>query len=345
MLDLCLAILHRKHKTPTEKPVSKSPNTDSIIGPALFLIGLAATATIILSVDQSQLWGRYSSALWNAGHIVIPALFTIFAHHCFSNFAQSNFWHRLLRANLIALLLGLVIEQTQGTIDYKDIGNNQIGVCLGFALLGLFRGVKGSRLPALLFMAILLIGAVLLNHALIFNLVDEFRMRQAFPVIVDFEQSLQRSRFYKPETSDQALALGRVNEITNEENSAAQALEFVINAEQRYEGIELIHLVPEWSDYKTLHLRLMNSELIPQPEVTIRVQDKTYFEQGKQFHDRYNQDFILHSNWNQIDIDLEAIRNAPLEREMAMDEIRYIGIYAIAALNPNSIYIDKIWLD
>jgi len=76
----------------------------------------------------------------------------------------------------------------------------------------------------------------------------------------------------------------------------------------------------------------------------VRINDKEHFSNGQFYSDRFNRQFILSSGWNNIDIAIDDIRNAPKTRVMNLRAIGNLGIFTVNLKHPRLIYIDDVRL-
>lgn len=111
-----------------------------------------------------------------------------------------------------------------------------------------------------------------------------------------------------------------------------------------YQAANLRGFVQPWSDYQKLVLQIENpsSEMF---ELTIRISDKQHELSKQKYSDRFNHRIELLPGWNQIEIPVEQIKNAPLGRTMNLAEIYILKLFLSEPGKAREIYLNKIFLE
>ena len=102
--------------------------------------------------------------------------------------------------------------------------------------------------------------------------------------------------------------------------------------------------VGDWNNYQVLVMDFYN----PSPEplaLVIKVTDYQHNISGHQHSDRFNQPIVLTSGWNEVRLSIAQIRQAPATREMEMDKITGVTIFAGRLQEPREFYWDNIRLE
>ncbi len=79
-------------------------------------------------------------------------------------------------------------------------------------------------------------------------------------------------------------------------------------------------------------------------KVTLRIHDYRHIKSEQLYFDRFNRQFILSHGWNDIDVPIEEIRNAPRNRIMDLQAVKDVTIFASRLRTPKVIYIDDVRL-
>ncbi len=126
-------------------------------------------------------------------------------------------------------------------------------------------------------------------------------------------------------------------------NKGKSSLKFFFNT-SKYSGVSLKYFPKEWSPYNILSFEIFNSQndLL---KITCRIHDKKHIE-GKQLHsDRFIKTYTLSKGWNTIEINLNSVLCAPLERKMNMKNIISFGIFVTSQKENKTIYLDDVVLE
>jgi len=273
---------------------------------------------------------------WELGHIGLFFFYTCALLKIWTSFAKRSFQVQLLVVLLLSLVLGALIEWSQAAFDrtfsLKDIAMNVIGSLAAVAFLSPTRIVPSGNLLRITQITICFL-VLLLTYPFVIVLVDQVVARMQFPVLSNFETPFEIDRWG-------GSALIAIDKNTVREGKASLKVQLTTD---RYSGASLNHFLPDWHDHDYLHISIFNPS--PEPlKVTVRINDKEHFSNGQFYSDRFNRQFILSSGWNNIDIAIADIRNAPETRVMNLRAIRNLGIFTVNLKTPKLIYIDDVRL-
>lgn len=259
----------------------------------LRLTGLAAIALplLLLDIGPGYADSRLYHTFWDLGH---PLLFGVLA------------W--LLRPLGIVNALSLTLV-TAGAVEGLQALTGRtpalwdIIFSLGGALLAIGLGMPVRGLKVALMVTV---AAALLPLGR--NLADEVWMRAQFPVLIGEPDFLGMARWRSvPEVGEQGGR--RVWEVA---------------LQSRYDGVWLRHLVGNWSGYDALEIHLGVSGPV---SLTVRVDDRTHWQTGQAWSDRYNETRRLPAGEQTLRIPLQVIRQSPVGREMDMSAIQSIYLF------------------
>ncbi|OUS11954.1 hypothetical protein A9Q89_07270 [Gammaproteobacteria bacterium 53_120_T64] len=274
--------------------------------------------------------------LWNAGHLLLFGLLSYGYFSCLS-MAAHTLSYRLLLSNIAALGLGAGIEYLQlhlgRSFSVADIFNDVIGANLGLLVLALQKArVAGRGRLTIRFGIVLMLGLGLRDVEL--RLLDEWAMRRDFPVLANFETSIQLQRWtFANVVAHRSQPFPRSGGYTLD-------VQF-LNGE--YPSVSLHHLVGDWSSLQFLHLAVYSASKQTTP-FELEVFDRDYQRNGFHFNDKFNTPLVIVPGWNFINIPLQVIENAPQQRNMDMRLIQALSLFTHQPTVPVRLYIDSIRL-
>ena len=303
----------------------------------LFGIFLLLTFALFF-VDNSEIVPTRSFKIaWNLGHIVFfaTASFLLLKHVSFfqkATQAQQFYW-----IVGICLVAGVLIESVQFFIGrqagWQDILRNILG---GLAALAFFPRPKSNPGQLLGFKFKLIITALLCIQLmpLLITLVDEQMARSNFPMLADFESTLELGRW----TSSGQITLDKT--FTAHGDFSAR-IELTTN---RYSGASLNFLPSNWKSFKHLKFSVYlpnNSPL----SITTRIHDQQHEQVGYLYNDRFHKKTQLRPGWNHMTINLADVISAPKTRPMAIESIANFRIFTSNLKQFRVIYLDNLRLE
>jgi hypothetical protein len=284
---------------------------------------------------------RSALAIHDFGHVVGFGLVTSLLSFSWSAGTHAKARKRIgatCLAATAAVAIGAAVELAQaakgGSADPWDIVRDGGGaVAVALLLIALDRGLP-RRVSVL-------IGAVAVGTFLGFAspivvaLHDEARARAQFPLLVGFEREgeLARLRF-------QHGATRNIVRLTDE-GRAVSGVKLLLPPGP-YPGVGLIYFPRDWSGMRALRLLIVNPEPTP-AEITVRIDDAEH-QHNLAFHDRFNRAFALQPGPNRIEVPLEDVRTAPRDRELDLERVESLLIFAVDLAQPREIVIGPIAL-
>ncbi len=302
------------------------------------LIAALLVASVFLFYSGPEAFSiRSLRELWNLGHIVYFGLLVYLL-------SRPVFGHRLSRkhiwlvAILVTLVWGLSIEVLQyfwgRSASWMDLSLDFCGTLLALGFLpGLMNPLTG-KLNAIV--RICIVGFTLFHLSpFVLALSDEQIARNQFPVLSDFETPFELDRW----TGDAGMSV-----VSSFAGKPGHQLKIDLGT-QRYSGVGMNYLPSEWRSYNNLNLEIYYPYQQPL-SITIRVHDVIHqtVQPRNLFSDRYNRQYQLESGWNQIEIELGDIEQAPNSRKMDMSQIVDVSFFASRLERPLTIYLDRIYL-
>jgi len=237
---------------------------------------------------------------------------------------------------IIAVVLGSGIELVQSqvgrTSNWNDVINDVLGSMLSVFLFSPQR--RQLRLKTLLLLSIGIILTIAMhNRYLAIVLIDDYHARQKFPVLADFSTPFEVSRWQG----------GSIVQIARDSDLPAEDILQIEFTTERYSGVSLQHFPRDWQGYSVLQFEYYNPSEEP-IYVTCRIHDRGHVEGDQLYSDRFNRQIQLHSGWNNFQIRIQEVKNAPKSRQMDINDIMGIGVFVSRQKRPQTIYISEVRL-
>jgi hypothetical protein len=281
---------------------------------------------------------RSFKTAWDLGHILFFCLTSIGLCAYFRCRSPELSPARIFLSILVVVfLLGFMAETLQMLEDgrspdvfdiLRDLLGGMVGCLFFCSLRRQFNPllIKGLQVITVLF----LFTAVWPLVAAVF---DERAMVVNFPVLSEFESSLELSRWQN---------VHQLQRVTSPVRSGHGAMRVQLST-KKYSGVGLFYFLHDWSGYKWLHFSVFNPEEDKLP-LHSRIHDRLHKDHNRVYADRYHHEFTLHPGWNDLQISLDAVRQAPADREMDMHNIEGFGIFVVNQARPRVIYVDHVYL-
>ncbi len=293
---------------------------------------LLLIATIFLFVPNiTGQFNDYQIAIWNLGHIgyffLLTASLLPYLQRYFSSLRS-----RLTAALLITLLLSVAIEVIQLKIGRQasvaDLLNNLLGSLLALYIFQLRRPLNKRMKWGLISLLSLLL---IVSLAPLFSITaDTLIAHHKHPVIADFETPFEQSRW----ESKQPL------KIVQRESKQLLAQ---LNSTDKHPGFTLTPRISDWRGYAFLQFEIYNSGDQVSP-LYFRINDRVHHENGNHYNDRYNTQRPLQPGWNQFQINLQRVKQAPSQRAMEMAHISGVTFFFMGSTSLETIRLDNLVL-
>ena len=303
---------------------------------SMLLLGLLVVFPLFFIGGPAYDAMRSVKAFWNFGHILFFAVATYLALCLVPALARRSLVFQAALILTVCLAVSALIEWLQYRLsreaDFFDILNNGIGALI--AVVWCSQSTRTISRPLLLGARFILAAILLLQSLpLLSALYDEWQANSEFPLLAGFESRAELSRW------SGSAAFSRSDEA---QVAGLYSLKVALNTD-RYSGLSLDHLPPDWRAYDRLTLALNSVD--PEPlKVTVRVHDKTHGKRGHRYNDRFNRSFLLRRGWNTLSIELADIAAAPASRDMDMSAVAGLGIFVVAEQTAKTIFVDDIRL-
>jgi hypothetical protein len=284
----------------------------------LFLIaGLLIICGLFWPFTISSLWWR--EAL-NSGHVIL--FFFIFLALYFLFSTRSYFSSRVVTyfsALLAGLAVGVVIEVLQMLFQressIEDLYKNFLGMMsgLGFIVLTQQKILRNRILAGLFSFSFFLLGIVPLLQISW----DYLQREKALPFVTAFEEKW----FVRFFDLNHAVFLGEMAPVTND----GKKLYRVRFDPGKYSSIDVIEPEEDWSVYRKLRFQVL-SENASDINLVLKIYDEKH---NQNYNDRFNQGFIIQPGLNEITVNLNQVRNAPINRKLDLANISNVQLFLI----------------
>jgi len=301
---------------------------------ALAMVGVLGVLLFVGGPDGES--GRLHKEFWDLGHVPLFAGLVFVALQLKS--LNRHAWPvLLLGCVMFSLLLGLMVEWIQlhvgRNFEVKDLFSDVLGGVMGLLGYGVLREKlkPGARIGAAL--GILLLGMVALVPVTL-AAADAWMMREDYPVLGDFETPFERERW------DTNLA--RLEVTGDVVRFGHKAMKVTLLAGE-YPDVTLKELSPEWSEFKSLRFSVYNTLNVPLPMV-LKIYDREHVHNGYEHSDRFNREIDMQPGWNDIEVRMQDVFEAPRNREMNLHEIKSLSLFVEYLEVPVVIYVDGVRL-
>jgi hypothetical protein len=315
-----------------------------------WIVGLVMVlAFAILVLERLRL--PHDTLLWreiqNTGHTPLFGIIALvclgLSHAVLKKITLNSLWHYIL-AFLATIAIGAISELSQifrsRDADIWDLVRDIIGA-LGF--LGLHCSILRARtcnmartrfrrsVIAVLSVAVL-IGSVLP----VTMLAVAYKKRDVvFPVIMDSE-----SRFENMFVTTQNSSLDAVRSPSLFSAATGSHVGRLVLFPATYSGFRIDDPYPDWLGRDTLLIDFYSDEDMT-IQLILRIDDRRH---NQSYDDRFNYSFPVPPGQSSISVPLDRIRTAPARREMQMQDIAAIHIFAFQATDTVTLYLDNMRL-
>jgi hypothetical protein len=262
--------------------------------------------------------------LWDLGHLIFFIFFVVLLNKKF----PISGWRYYLILSVFVFLLGCFIETIQHytgrNSNWLDVFHNLLGAWL--AAFFLQKANSWVWIGRLVTSALLLpiVYSVLLTAWL------QYHLTQQFPLLANFESAMD-SRAWK----------GRVERIPFASNKSQYALKIQFTTE-KYSTVSFDEFFNSWQGYEFLSMDIYNPSEKPL-EINLRINDVLH-NSNNTFEDRFNRRIQLISGWNSVVIPIDAIQQAPAQRQLQLDAIASLAIFTMRLPEARDIYLDNLVL-
>jgi len=279
---------------------------------------------------------RIFKYVWDMGHIFLFAALSFITLNLLPTHNTKPI-KTLLYVIALSALVGLLIEVLQLLVsrdfELNDVVNDVLGAMIGYLLFSIFI-TKNSKSNNVMLSLILISLFIYSCLPLLSVVIDEYQMEKEFPMLANFETSVQLSRW---DVNQANLSLSSENVLEGQKSLK------VIFLPDIFSDIALQHFPGDWSNYKKLEFSIFNEEKTP-IVIELKIYDKAHIDNGYKYNDRFNKEFILTPGWNNKIFLLKEIFNSPENRKMDKANIKSVSLFLKNISKPITLYLDGLKL-
>ncbi|VAW91044.1 hypothetical protein MNBD_GAMMA23-2577 [hydrothermal vent metagenome] len=300
---------------------AKSANSMFVILFSLLLIYLV----FFLDVDITRY--RSIQQIWNLGHVFLFFGLSYLVVKAALNHSGYSVYTQFGLISVGAVLLGILIEYLQ-TLTGRDQSSYDVlldwlGACIAFVVFSNAL-LKASRFVRISFRTGVIILMLLSLMPMLNIIIDDIQQRNQFPILVANESVRELSRFHKNN-----VTLRFVANVTEKPNKKVLRMDFIPGLNPT---ASLGAFNQNWSQYNYLSFDIFSP--ISVASLNVRIHDQRHERNGYRYRDRFNYSIQLSSGWNKIKISLADVKNAPLKRDMNMQEIQQLMFFKLNLRQP-----------
>lgn len=279
---------------------------------------------------------RIYQTFWDLGHVPLFAILTV-AVCRLPVCARLSVPVLAVVCTLLVLAGGFAIEWAQllvgRSFEYADVLSDLLGSYIG---LSLYLALKPVMRPAgravLVILAMLLVLVSLKPMAVV--LADEYVMREEFPVLADFETPFELTRW------DTNLAQLHVSREPVRYGEKSLRVDFMAG---EYPDITLRDFPGDWSGFKSVRFSVYSTLASP-AEMVLKIYDRQHASSGYEYADRFNRELNIDPGWNDIEVRMDDVSDAPEGRNMDLENITSFSLFMERLEQPAVFYVDALRL-
>lgn len=279
---------------------------------------------------------RLYQAFWDLGHVPLFALLTLAACRL-KAVAGLPVWRLLAACTLLTLVTGFAIEWAQllvgRSFEYSDVLSDLLGSYIGLSLYLAMQPALALAGRAGLYMLVALLTLVSLKP-MAFALADEYVMREEFPVLADFETPFELSRW------DNNLAQLHITHEQVRYGEKSLRVDFMAG---EYPDITLRDFPGNWQEFKSVRFSVFSALSGPIP-MELKIYDAQHPSSGYDYDDRFNRELVIAPGWNDIEVRMDDVREAPHDRRMELENIASFSLFIEQLEQPAVFYFDALRL-
>lgn len=302
--------------------------------PCLLIVAVLGAVGLFFG-GPDLIHARSFDQAWDLGHIFIFSVWSFLLLHHWSWLKRLGFVKQSLVVLVCCVCLGTAIEWGQGFIgrcqSMDDVVLDGLGSLL--ALFFLFpKRLTLARPLRYLFQIVCLAALFSICKPVACSFVDELTAWWQFPVLSNFETPFERSRW----------RYGSMQINHTHVHSGNGSLRIKLST-RKYSGVALRYFPGNWQGWRHLTFSLYNPDTDP-IRLTVKITDHHHDTTGHRHNDRFNRTLVIFPGWNAVDIDLDDVVSAPLNRQMDLSHITCFQLFSSSLPRPRSVYLDDLML-
>ncbi|MBU0993958.1 MAG: hypothetical protein KJ737_15800 [Proteobacteria bacterium] len=279
--------------------------------------------------------GRVFTQAWSLGHIFAFCLWTYILTVNWKYLANETYIKQCLIIFCLVFFVGSLIEIIQikfnRTACIADVIRDLKGSALSIAFLAPARRTISKAILRFAQLSVVLI-IIFEIYPLAITISDEVISKLQFPLIAGFETPFETSRLSNSK-------LKRDGSVAIEGKYSLK----VPLTKKKYSGVGFKYFPKNWKGYNYFHMSIYQTSA-NNINVTLKIYDLIHAKTGRNYNDRYSKNIELKRGWNNIQVPLQEIVNAPIDRTMDLNHIHAFGVHAIDPSGKDVIYIDDVCL-
>lgn len=314
----------------------------------IFLWGVAVLIVVLVTFLDIPSTTKFARECQNTGHTIVFGILSVLVLKLLRGggaVGGSRLLYHYVASFCVALSAGILVEAVQFVsgrdADIYDVVRDVAGI--GSFLGGYFvfdrYPVHGPGTYKRLKVLIGVLSAALFLAAMfpITRLAMDYLQRNvAFPVLVDFA-----STWYLDFVTPHNAIIQVVGAPHGWRRLSGDSVAKITLLAGPRPGFEIEEPREDWTGYTELRFSVFSSNEHP-VKLTIRVHDKAH---NQHYADRFNRGIDIKRGENRVRIALQDMRSAPDGREMTMNEIAGVMLFATRLEQPIELYVSNIRLE
>ena len=279
---------------------------------------------------------RVYQTVWNTGHLVLftgAALLLL----RLPQLKEKAWILQFLVITLFCLVIGFAIEVVQLKVgrsyEMMDVFYDLLGGYVGLLFFTANQLERSLVLRVSLY-PIMLVLIIIVLMPVINTVVDEFRIKEEFPLLAEFESDYELTRW------DTMLATLSIDKTRARYGNSSLRVDFEPG---EYPDITLQHFYGSWRGFESLRFSVYNPTLQNIP-MELKIYDRHHISTDYEYTDRFNRELVMKPGWNDFEFSIAEIESAPADRSMNLDEIKSFSLFLHNLRKPLFMNFDSLRL-
>lgn len=281
-------------------------------------VTILVVVLLFFPFTTESLWWRQAL---NSGHTFFFLLLSFFLYYQLKKVPQFSETHIVFLSTMIVCgLLAVLIELVQGYFhnilqresSFEDLYKDSFGIIAGLSLVAYTRQTVVRY--KLLYLFVSLVFVTFGTYSFLQISWHSIQRANALPLVTQYDANWMASfsRLHQVVLTD----------VLEGQDGKRYRVRF---DEGKYPGIEIIEPVHDWRSYERISFYVW-SDNESDVDLMLRIHDA---EHNQDYSDRYNKRFVVHPGENNISVDLSDIRQAPVNRELSLNNVAGLKLFMI----------------
>lgn len=297
---------------------------------------LIVLIAMIVPVDLGSYDSRVLDATWDLGHLLLFLIIGYSLYYFIPGLKDYTLVKQYVCVLILSALIGLTIEGLQiltgRTSSLSDVGLDVIGGVFAVTLYSPMV-VKISRHYRIMVWCLMLLLLSLSIKTLVSYLWDGYILKTEFPLLGDFEKTVERSRW---------SGLGGISISREHASKGTQSLKIEFNS-GKYSGAKLINLVHDWTGYEHLKIDIYYPKSASL-KLVLSIYSEENTETASNYNYRFNKNILLQHGWNKITLPINDIKMALPGGVDSLSKIAGLMVYLVNESESQVVYLDNLRL-